>query len=211
MAGLHGSSFEQALSETGEASEVLVFKTHHLDRFCLDMLCRGKAKAIYTHRDPLDAIVSGMSIFGMTFEEMLREMATSIATLDRLIELKTGLFIRYEDVCENPAEQVYRIAAYLGQPLTGSQMRTIEGRTSREALKKIADGFDSLPAERIFEAPGNWAYDRTTLLHRNHIQDSRSGKGREILSWEQQREVEASFSGTLALLRGGMSAGAGGA
>jgi hypothetical protein len=137
-----------------------------------------------------------MTIFNISFEEMFRHMALSIATLAELLEMKVGLFIRYDDILSNASFQIDRIAGFLGHPLSPYQTSKIAQLTSRRRMKKISDHFETLPADRIFAAPGNWAYDTRTLLHRHHVQDSRIGKGRE-LGPDRRNLVYRAFKDTL--------------
>jgi hypothetical protein len=196
VVGTHSDSFERTLSEISPLSD-LVFKSHELESMSLDYLSKGIAKAVYTHRDPLDAIVSGMKIFGFSFEGMLEQMTISIRTLDQLVASGTALFVAYEAMMADSVGEINRIARYLGQPITPSVAHWIATRNGREAMKKVADGFDNLPPERVFSAPANWAYDRETLLHRNHIGDSKTGKGIEHLDMAQCDVVHQRFAPSL--------------
>jgi hypothetical protein len=196
VVGAHSRSFERSRKVTDPQSD-LVFKTHVLDRLARQMLLDRTAKAVYTYRDPLDAIVSGMSIFGISFDQMFKHMSISIDTLVQLLDMKAGLFIRYDDVMSDASLQVDRIADYLEHPLSPCQVSSIVELTGRERMRKISEHFETLPADRIFAAPGNWAYDKHTLLHRRHIQDSRTGKGREQLRPNERNLVYSAFKATL--------------
>jgi hypothetical protein len=199
VVGAHCATLEEAVAELGESD--LVFKSHDLDRLSIQLLSLGKAKAIYTHRDPLDAIVSGMSIFNISFEEMYNYMAVSIKTLESLLRLEAGLMISYEEIMTDGCGVVSRIAEYLEQPLTTSAALEIADRTSRDRMKEVSDNFDAIPRERICQAPANWAYDKETFLHRNHIQDSRNGKGWEQLRHEERSLVISTFGSLLERVR----------
>lgn len=198
--GVHSPSFKKTFTELDGSVADFVFKSHELDDFAVEMILAGEAKAIYTHRDPLDAIVSTMSIFDLSFDEAFHHMATSIRTLKQLLDIRAGLLISYEQLMTDPYAAVARIATYLGQPLTGLAIAEIADRTTLDKMRIIADSLDSLPAVRVCPAPANWAYDRETLLHRNHIQDSRSGKGLERLEIAQIRRVHAEFGDVLCMI-----------
>src|ERR1700682_5961800 len=201
VVGTHTDSLRKTLVELGDFPADLVFKSHDLDDLSMKMLLAGQAKAIYTHRDPLDAIASAMAIFNLRFDEAFELMAASIRTLEQLVEARVGLLISYEELMTDPTAGVGRMAQYLAHPLTGLAIQAITDRTGRDKMKQLSDNFDQLPAERVCQAPGNWAYDRETLLHRNHIQDSRSGKGCEVLRLEQVRRVHSAFGDVLERVR----------
>ncbi len=201
VVGAHSPSFTETLSELSDPPDHLVYKSHHLDALPAEMLSKGEAKAVYTHRDPLDAIASGMRFLNVSFEKMFEYMAESIRTLEQLMAMKRGLLIGYEEVGNDTFNQVRRIAAYLEQPLSVSAMDAIVARNTPDALKAISDSFDSLPAERIITDPANRAYDRETLLHRNHFQGGKSGQGYGQLGHARSCLVYSAFAATLKRVR----------
>ncbi len=201
VVGAHSPSFAETLSGMADPSADLVFKAHSLDTLSLQMISQGDGKAVYTHRNPLDAIASGITFLNISFEQMFEFMADSVRTLEQLQHLQRGLFISYEEIMADAVCQITDMAAYLEQSLTAAQTAAIAEHNAFAAVKAFVDRFDTLPEERIFRAPANWAYDRRTLLHRNHLQGGRSGRGAEQLGPERGRLVRDAFGRTFQSLR----------
>jgi hypothetical protein len=188
--GEHSASFQGSYLDKADPSRDFVFTSHQLDAFGIEMLSAGRAKAVCTHRDPLDAIVSGMSFLQLTFEEMLDELDQSVRTMVRIPTLSGSvLFIAYEDITDDSSAQIDRLTAFLGTTLTTTQIAEVDARTGLQKMKEIADNFEALDGQRVVPGPGPWAYDRETLLHPHHIQDAQTGKGYLQLTAAQRQLV----------------------
>lgn len=154
------------------------------------MLSTGEARAVCTHRDPLDAMVSGMSLLSVTFEDMLDRLDKSVRTMARIQPLHGSvLFIAYEDITDDSPAQIVKLTKFLKATLTTPQMAEVAERTGLQKMKEIADNFEALDDRRVVSGPGPWAYDRETLLHPSHIQDAQTGKGYRQLTAEQRQLV----------------------
>lgn len=89
--GVHSDSFTKTYSEHVDRSIDLEFKNHDIDELALTMLHGGDAKAVYTHRDPLDAMVSRMTLFRFSYEEMMRQLEVSMRTMDLILDRGAAL------------------------------------------------------------------------------------------------------------------------
>jgi hypothetical protein len=49
------------------------------------------------------------------------------------------LFVRYEDLCENQAEEIIRLANFLSKSIPAGRITTICERTSRAAMAKLQE------------------------------------------------------------------------
>ena len=188
--GQHSTSFHNSCPNRAGVSADFVFKSHRVDATAIAMLSNGEAKAVCTHRDPLDAIVSGMSFLDLTFEQMLERLDESIRTMDRIrTQGDPVLFLAYEEIMDDVTTQLLKLAEFLKTPLTISEISKVAARTSLQRMKDLSDNFDTLGSQRIVPHPGPWAYDRETLLHPGHVQDAETGKGKERLTAAQKRIV----------------------
>lgn len=165
-----------------------VVKCHELDVHGSALAQSGVGKVIYTWRDPADATVSAMRMFGYDFER-------SLAVIDSSLELYSfhrrwggALILDYERIVSASIESVGRIAAFLGLDDRPDTVRAVAEQTSLESVKKNAESLtDDAPLVRH----SGLEYDPDTLLHPGHIRDGGMGYGRKVLTAEQLERVDA--------------------
>lgn len=167
----------------------MVLKSHRLDRLGRNLVMLGAAKAVYTHRDPEDAIASYMVMFERSFDEALTAILDSVALFNFHSRCGNCALISYESIVRESFGAVARVQTYLGLENSPDVVRTIAAETSMAAMKDLAArvGEDS----NSLVCLGNLTYDRHTLLHRNHIRNGGIGYGRTLLSGEQRAKVES--------------------
>ncbi len=163
----------------------LVLKSHALDDLGRKLVALGAAKAVYTYRDPLDAIASYMAMFGRPFEEALAAIQKSLALFQFLRDCGNCRMVSYGSIVERPFDAVQRVKSYLGLDLPVDVVQRVSSGTSMSAMKRIADevGRDSSSVVQVDQL----VYDRRTLLHKQHIRHGGTGYGRSVLSAEQLR------------------------
>ena len=194
----------EAIKQLQEEHRHLLLKSHTLDETGRRMLQLGVIKAIYTYRDPFDAIVSFMRMFNQPFEVALSAIRCSFDAYG-IHEQSGSCILPYECIVHSPLEAVKAVSAYLRLNIDENLLVRIASDTGRDAMKEIADRLEFAPPESLVQANG-MVYDRNTLLHKNHIRDGRSGYGRGMLSEEEQQIVERTFPQWLTL-RGGADSG----
>jgi hypothetical protein len=173
----------------------MVLKCHRLDRLGRHLVMLGRARTVYTHRDPEDAIASYMVFCESSFDDALAAILDSVALYSFHRQCGNCALISYETIVREPFDAVVRIQTYLGLETPPDVVRTIATETSIEAMRHAADrvGDDSDSVVCL----GNLKYDRHTLLHRNHIRHGGIGYGRTLLTDEQRGKVESVFGAAL--------------
>ena len=164
----------------------LVVKCHHLDATAKTLIRTGAAKAVYTHREALDAIASYMLMFHRPFDEALGAIRDSLLLWRFQRDYPNCYTAGYAAIREAPRERTAEIARFLGLDLSADALGRVEAQTSFGAMKRVSDELGTQDPSQLIRV-GGLAHDPQTLLHRHHLRDGGSGYGREVLSAEQQR------------------------
>lgn len=176
-----------------EAGHV-VMKSHILTPLARTMLRIGALRVIFTWRDLADAAASALQTFGNTEDTFLDFYKSFDAALELLAFHRAcgqALLLGYEDTMARPEEAIGKIASYLGLPeLPGSAIASLAAATSLDESRRAVEQINARPKDDLVKTGRSW-YDASTLFHRNHINDGRSGKGREVLTPEQWERLEA--------------------
>lgn len=184
------SSYHENLAETlaslGDRYRHLVLKCHNLDETGRKLCASGEALAVYTYRDPFDAVYSSMVMFQQSFEVALESIRSALRLLEFHRRTGKGLIIDYDWICQSPIEAIRAVAAFLGLNASDELVRRLATGTSLEAVAamaaQVSEGRGAVRTPRSI-------YDPETLVHRDHIRNGSSGRGRALLSEEQQRRV----------------------
>ncbi len=134
-----------------------VFKSHLLPRWL-----PGPARFIYIQRDGLDVAMSYYHLYKSHlgyrgrvddfFERFLagrvqyKSWFAHVAAWERLRTEPGVLFVRFEDLKRAPAEQIERIAAFLGIALDAKRRARVLERSTLAFMKAHQDKFDHLTA-----------------------------------------------------------------
>jgi hypothetical protein len=168
----------------------LVVKCHDLDARGKALAQAARARTIYTWRDPADAVVSCMRMFGYDFERALTAIESSL-NLYLFHRLRgTALILSYVDIVEAPVEAVAGIASYLGLEERSEIVNAVAEDTSLERMKEQSRQLDAANEAQEVRV-GKIAYDPTTLLHPGHVRDGGVGYGKEALTPEQLTQCNA--------------------
>jgi hypothetical protein len=92
-----------------------------------------------------------------------------------------------------------RIAAHLGIEITRQEIVEIDGRTNREASRKISATLQKGSKAQIDVFSGH-RFDSKTLLHANHIDSGKVGRWRDELSEAQVQILNRTFEKWMPLL-----------
>jgi Sulfotransferase domain len=172
----------------------VVLKCHTLDQRGRELCRTGVARAIYTHRDPFDAIHSAMVMFRHSFEEALESIRGSLALYDFHLSTGEAHIVSYDAIVGTPERAIADLAAYLELSDLNAfpeAVRRISAQTSMDAMKEIAR---QVGRERHGIRTPRSIYDPETHVHRDHIRDGRTGCGRDYLSADQLRRAETALA-----------------
>lgn len=173
-----------------------VVKVH----LCTDAIAsefhQANAKGIYIFRDIRDAYISSMKQRLKTFDDLWEEGFIEIC-LDNYkawTTLPKVLISRYEEVIEDLAREVKRIAQHLDLHLDPSCYQEIASNYAISHQKKRVEKF----REQLLKAPPIDSdrsivdyHDEDSLLHMNHIDSGKVGRWQDDLSPGEVAQIEA--------------------
>jgi hypothetical protein len=176
---------DDLLGAYDDSTSDLVVKVHRLGELALEYIRKGRAKNVFTVRDPRDTVVSIHWMWKEPIEQIIASKRFQYigALYRRLDEDGKTLFVDYPSLLLQPAATIERVAIYLGIPLTPGEAHAIQGD---HEIRKVAQ-FSSSPAMQLFKE----SYDPETLLHKNHVRDGSQGYWARYLSEQQAQEILA--------------------
>ncbi|MBT5414693.1 MAG: sulfotransferase, partial [Rhodospirillaceae bacterium] len=178
IAGYYGEG--EALDDFIESRGLEAFPGHVLlklhqpaDRL-LGMICDGRARNVFTLRDPRDCLRSRMDFEGKPFDDALMGVAGNLIMYNLYAGATDTLFVRYEAMAADPAAEVRRIAGHLGlAPVEDEVGRIAEATGISAARRKVEDLAGRTDAGTV-EIAGR-RVDTETCLQTGHIRDGRAG------------------------------------
>ena len=168
------------LAELPKSTDEVVLKSHSLDRLSQSLAKSGRAKVVYTHRDPVDVIVSAMRMWNITFDQALRSLEESLRVYAFHAATGNACILGYEEIMRGTESSVRRIADYLAILATDELVKRVAADTSIEQMKEAANR-----SEHQVVLESGMRHDADSLLHPDHVRDGGSGYGYEVLSSSQ--------------------------
>lgn len=165
-----------------------VVKCHQLDDRARALTADGRARLIYTWRDPADAVVSCMRMFSYDFKTALGAVAPSLELHQLHLREGQALVLRYHELVGEPAATAERIARHIG---LNPDPRIISAVVDDWSLERTRERADALPVDGLVPVAPGIEHDPKTLLHRDHIRNGSSGYGARELSAEQLEQISA--------------------
>src|SRR5439155_9656304 len=104
-----------------------------------------------------------------------------------------GCVLAYDSITSQPVPSIREVAAYLNLTVDVSVLEEIAAETGIERMRELSKWSEESAGATMQE--GSYQFNRETLLHRNHIQDGRSGYGAQLLSANERRAVESMLAG----------------
>lgn len=170
----------------------LVLKNHQLTEPARQLLQKQQALSLGIHRDLRDVAVSIMNKWQISFDEMMAQ-----GFLENAIEMSAAwallpghLEMRYDDLVQNPAQEIIKIAHHLQLDHHAADIETI---IAEHSLEKQQKKVQQIQQEKIKNHIQGDYWDEDLLLHHNHITTGKSGAWRTVFSNAQIQQVEQRF------------------
>jgi hypothetical protein len=180
--GAYNESIVDFLKQVPSDATHAVVKAHSLDQVGRILVQTGAAKVVYTWREPTDAIVSFMGMFEVDFEHAFAVTEDSLRLLQFHRCYCNTSILEYDEVIADPLGVVTRIAAFLGDHFSTSNIASVAAANSidqmREKVAQLGQNKESGNLVRLERT----SYDPKTLLNLNHIRNGRSGYGKDNLT-----------------------------
>jgi hypothetical protein len=197
MGYVTGESYASLVAREPQAEEPRVLKSHEGHPAFARALAAGKAKAVYSLRDPRDVVYSMLHKRSQTFDTFLRGgMIHQIVANDRYWRSQpqgTWLVQHYETLVADPAGGVRELANFLDIKIDRAESREIAAEYSFEAnQKRTKASEDRLRHAGIDLHDPKYAThsDDRTLLHWNHLREGRTGGWRKTATPRERAILE---------------------
>jgi hypothetical protein len=162
-------------------SSQLVLKSHKLGPRSYDLCRSGAIRTIYTWRQPYDAVVSCLQIFGHSVDHWIQELRSSLRIWSFHQANGNACVVSYESIMTRPRAEIARVAAYLDLTIPAGDLDLVAEEVSFEHVRELGRQVDQLDGSRLIRKDG-LVYDQRTQLHANHIRNGAMGFGTRILS-----------------------------
>jgi hypothetical protein len=168
-----------------------ILKSHEGDSRFASAIAENRTITVYAYRDVRDVVFSLMHKRSVSFEALFRQgMIHQILINDRFWTAMPGVLCqRYESLIADPVTGVEQLAAHLGLPLAPGEAAEVAGEYSIQANRKRTQKLGHRLREEGIDLndPSNVQfYDHRTLLHWNHLRESRAGNWRELATPRQR-------------------------
>src|SRR5260221_14377046 len=120
--GGYADEVAEALRLHGVAADHLVVKCHAPDAIGRAMIKQRLCRTIYTYREPLDAVVSGIGLKHSYVEETARRVKASLELLRFQIEAGGVLPLWAGTIIEHPQAVLRALPEYLGLALPSGRI-----------------------------------------------------------------------------------------
>jgi len=183
----YNESIKNVINDKLDAFDNIILKCHRVDEFGKSMIRHGCVKVLYTYRNPMEIIVSGMQTFNQKFDDVLGTVKNSLEFLQFQKEYENTCLISYNEIVSDPFMVVKRISKHIDINLDIGKLKKIDSCFERKKIKKLSD---SLKKEdnNIIDVGFSY-YNAENLFHRNYIRDENAILWEEFLSEEQKRII----------------------
>ncbi|MEA2936469.1 MAG: hypothetical protein QOD74_3115 [Variibacter sp.] len=173
-----------------------VLKCHALDDESRDWLRnegRTLVPLIYTVRDPRDVIASALAIFNQSVDVWRGSALNSLQFYQWQRAVGRVSLVPYAAILDRPRQTVALIARHLRLELGSDEFAGIAESCSRDAQEqRVLAKFEEHEPAEIYD-DGTFTYHRPTLLHRNHFRPADAPGWQDLLSPDDQQEMDQAF------------------
>lgn len=193
VAGFFGeqTQIDRAIAATDLNANNLLIKAHLPSEQTHAAIAQGGIKNIFTYRDPRDSLSSRIAFEACDVQEfadffrVLGIVRANLQLMDRYQAGGQSLLIPFDQIMQEPAAEIARIAAYLDREITPDHCRNIAADISVDRARQVVENLDHQTPSDTFQA-ANRTIERTTLLQTGHINGAKTGRWRDDLTPDQQ-------------------------
>ena len=176
-------SLQEIPDDVATSGLPIVIKSHNCSHFPQRLYDCGKT--VVSIRDPRDAVVSAMQMFGYSFDLALAIVAKS-ANSTFAVETN-GLVLKYEEVFADPSRHIGRVADVLDCPAPLDWV----ARLAQDLMpEQVGRRIQTLQLEgRLGDVSDPFSHDPETQWHPGHLKDGEIGKYQRCLSTDEIKMV----------------------
>jgi hypothetical protein len=154
------------LRRQGAACEHVIFKTHAPEELGRALIKQRACRTVFTYREPLDSILSGMETFGDPLDTQIDGVKNDLDVMRFQVEAGGVLCVWYGDIVERTHEVVQAIADYLALALPADAVADVATMLSRDNVRRVIAALGKSAAQSPF---GRTQWDIGTLFSRHHV------------------------------------------
>jgi len=155
-----------ALRRQGSVCEHVIVKTHAPEELGRALIKQRACRTVFTYREPLDSILSGMETFGSPLETQSDGVKNDLDLMRFQVEAGGVLCVWYGDIVERTQEVVQAIADYLALALPADAIADIATMLSRDNVRRV---IATLGKSASQSQVGSTQWDVGTLFSRHHV------------------------------------------
>lgn len=191
-----GSDVDRALtSPATDAATPRLLKFHSPTKLALEMLENGRAKAIYSQRDPRDVVVSLMDFNSASFDHIYSGLPGLLQQHAMWKQAANVQGFEYREIMEQPEACIQQAAEWLGLECSTRMAEQIadvcSAKSTRKRIEKVDRAVNSQQEADIQKVSETRYYDTGTLLHANHIRSGKVGRYRDRLNQKQLKRLDS--------------------
>ncbi len=175
-----GQRVEDFINQKSQDYPNMLIKFHYPTPAIVELVAQGKAKNVYTVRDPLNALASEMDFFNYPFSKALGNIEAGLLAMDTWQGKPGTLFIDFVNITSKPKQEIERIAEHFELDIDNEFVSECARETSYVIMKQRAENLKYSPKEKLVHSD-NLTYDPATLLHIGHAPQGQSRDWRTIL------------------------------
>ena len=185
-----GEALDSAIDQFPKGDKILLLKFHQATAATLDLTSSGDARTIFTYREPLNAIASGIDFSKTPLPHIVTSIDRSLQDMMKWHALSHAVVIPFEDITQKPISAIREIANALDLSVNDEVIRQVAAQTSYEALKQQVDKISEQPIQKLIQTSTS-AYDPQTLLHIGHFPQGQRDWKTQLTPEQQQYAVSA--------------------
>lgn len=193
------SDFTKSIQKTIEKKikqfDNIVLKCHDLDEFGKSLVRHNCVKVIYTYRNPMEAITSGMQIFNKKFKDALTMVKNSFELLQFQKKYENVCLIPYNEITNDSFLTVKKLSKHIDINLDEEKLKKIDAIFQRKKMKELVNGI-SKEVNSIVDIDHTF-YNKINLFHRNHIREDDALPWEEYLTQDQKEEIRKTLKSYL--------------
>lgn len=188
-------SLKKIIEKKTEQFDNIVLKCHNLDEFGKSLVRHNRVKVVYTYRNPMEAITSGMQVFNKKFKTGLTLVKKSFELLQFQKKYENVCLIPYNEIMNDSFLTVKKLSKHFDINLDEEKLKKIDTNFQRKKVKELVNGI--LKEVNNIDDIDNQFYNKINLFHRNHIREDDALPWEEYLTQEQKEEVRMTLKSYL--------------
>ena len=171
--------------------DVILLKFHFPTARLIELVASGRAKNVYTYRNPLNALASDIEFFHLPFDQSLNNILHCLKAMHEWRKHPGTLFIDFSNINAHPTEEIRRIAEHLGLTANEATMERCAEANSYQKIKQVSEEMAHWAPERLTRtnAKNPLTFDPVTLLHVRHAPTGAARDWRKTLTKDQAKKA----------------------